>query len=171
MSTQQMVVVGDDCALEPGTSIAGRRGLAGTVLVHKVAGAAAEAGLSVSEVAAECRAAASRVGTMGVALSTCALPGEGPIPAPTPPSPVSRARARHRSCCSRAHQPRMDLHQPPVAAALCRMHCSCTPRAHGNRDGPGYSRRARCCGAGRKCCSGAVEASHHNACDMLVPLA
>lgn len=78
----QMVVVGDDCALEPGTSIAGRRGLAGTVFIHKVAGAAAEAGLSAAAVAAEARAAAARVGTMGVALSTCALPGDHrPIPA------------------------------------------------------------------------------------------
>lgn len=41
----------------------------------QVAGAAAEAGLSLSEVAAEAREAASRVGSMGVALSTCSLPG------------------------------------------------------------------------------------------------
>lgn len=31
----EMVIVGDDCAL-PGTGLAGRRGIAGTVLVHKV---------------------------------------------------------------------------------------------------------------------------------------
>jgi hypothetical protein len=31
-----MVIVGDDCALPPPRGIAGRRGLAGTILVHKV---------------------------------------------------------------------------------------------------------------------------------------
>lgn len=35
----EMVVVGDDCALPSGASAAGRRGLAGTLLVHKTAGA------------------------------------------------------------------------------------------------------------------------------------
>lgn len=53
-----------------------RRGLAGTLLVHKVAGAAAEAGLSLEEVLGEARAAAEAVGTMGVALSACTLPGK-----------------------------------------------------------------------------------------------
>lgn len=72
-----LVVVGDDCALpDRGLNIAGRRGVAGTVFVHKVAGAAAEAGASLSEVAAEARAAAAAVGTMGVALRTCTLPGQ-----------------------------------------------------------------------------------------------
>ena len=73
----ELVVVGDDCALaDRGLGIAGRRGVAGTVLVHKIAGAAAEAGLSLSEVAAEARAAAAAVGSMGVALRTCTLPGQ-----------------------------------------------------------------------------------------------
>lgn len=45
----EIVIVGDDCALI-GTDSAGRRGLAGTVLVHKIAGAAAESGLSLTEV-------------------------------------------------------------------------------------------------------------------------
>ncbi|XP_078440913.1 putative 3,4-dihydroxy-2-butanone kinase [Wolffia australiana] len=72
----EMVIVGDDCALPPPRGIAGRRGLAGTILVHKVAGAAAAAGLSLSEVTAEAKYAASVVGTMGVALSVCTLPGQ-----------------------------------------------------------------------------------------------
>ncbi|CAM9866339.1 unnamed protein product, partial [Choristocarpus tenellus] len=45
-----MHVVGDDCALSRGKGITGRRGVAGTVLVGKVAGAAAEAGMSLDEV-------------------------------------------------------------------------------------------------------------------------
>jgi len=32
----QTVIIGDDCALPPPRGIAGRRGLAGTILVHKV---------------------------------------------------------------------------------------------------------------------------------------
>ncbi|GAV58959.1 Dak1 domain-containing protein/Dak2 domain-containing protein [Cephalotus follicularis] len=72
----EIVIVGDDCALPPPRGIAGRRGLAGTILVHKVAGAAAAAGLSLAEVAAEAKRASEMVGTMGVALSVCTLPGQ-----------------------------------------------------------------------------------------------
>ncbi|XP_078170687.1 putative 3,4-dihydroxy-2-butanone kinase isoform X2 [Carex rostrata] len=72
----EMVIVGDDCALPPPRGIAGRRGLAGTILVHKVAGAAADAGLSLIEVAGEAKRAAELVGTMGIALSVCTLPGQ-----------------------------------------------------------------------------------------------
>ncbi|KAG6753795.1 hypothetical protein POTOM_041794 [Populus tomentosa] len=72
----ETVIVGDDCALPPPRGIAGRRGLAGTILVHKVAGAAADAGLSLDEVAAEAKRASEMVGTMGVALSVCTLPGQ-----------------------------------------------------------------------------------------------
>ena len=42
-----MVVVGDDCALVPVSEATGRRGLAGTLFVHKIAGAAAESGSSL----------------------------------------------------------------------------------------------------------------------------
>ncbi|KAL0853766.1 hypothetical protein Bca101_058918 [Brassica carinata] len=72
----ETVIVGDDCALPPPRGIAGRRGLAGTILVHKVAGAAAAAGLSLAEVAAEAKHASEMVGTMGVALTVCSLPGQ-----------------------------------------------------------------------------------------------
>ncbi|XP_068662021.1 putative 3,4-dihydroxy-2-butanone kinase [Aristolochia californica] len=72
----ETVIVGDDCALPPPRGIAGRRGLAGTILVHKVAGAVAAAGLSLAEVAAEARRVSELVGTMGVALSVCTLPGQ-----------------------------------------------------------------------------------------------
>ncbi|KAM0014072.1 putative phosphotransferase with an alcohol group as acceptor, FAD-AMP lyase (cyclizing) [Helianthus debilis subsp. tardiflorus] len=72
----EMVIVGDDCALPPPLGIAGRRGLAGTILVHKIAGAAAASGLSLSDVASEARHACGIVGTMGVALSVCTLPGQ-----------------------------------------------------------------------------------------------
>ncbi|XP_031406300.1 putative 3,4-dihydroxy-2-butanone kinase isoform X2 [Punica granatum] len=72
----ETVIVGDDCALPPRRGIVGRRGLAGTILVNKIAGAAAEAGLPLSDVAAEAKRASELVGTMGVALSVCTLPGQ-----------------------------------------------------------------------------------------------
>src|SRR5262249_40882170 len=66
----EVVVVADDVALAA-AGHAGRRGLAGTVLVHKIAGAVAAAGAPLAEVAAAARAAAAAVRTMGVALSPC----------------------------------------------------------------------------------------------------
>ncbi len=71
-----MVVVDDDVALGAGGG-AGRRGVAGTVLVHKVAGAAAAAGLDLDEVRREAEAAIAAVGTMGVALTPCTVPAAG----------------------------------------------------------------------------------------------
>lgn len=43
--------------------------------MRQVAGAAAAAGLSLADVAAEAKRASEMVGTMGVALSVCTLPG------------------------------------------------------------------------------------------------
>jgi dihydroxyacetone kinase len=71
-----MVVVDDDVALGAGGR-AGRRGIAGTVLVHKVAGAAAAAGLDLDGVKQEAEAAIAAVGTMGVALTACTVPAAG----------------------------------------------------------------------------------------------
>lgn len=73
----EIVVVDDDVALETGTETAGRRGIAGTVLVHKVAGAAAAASLDLAGVAAEAEAAVAALGSMGVALSPCIVPQAG----------------------------------------------------------------------------------------------
>ncbi|GBQ14337.1 dihydroxyacetone kinase subunit DhaK [Swaminathania salitolerans] len=64
----ELVIVGDDIAL-------GRtdraRGIAGTVLVHKIAGAAAEAGLPLETVAALAGRVASSLFSLGLALSDC----------------------------------------------------------------------------------------------------
>lgn len=73
----ELVVVADDAALADSDDHAGRRGLAGTVLVHKIAGAAAEAGQPLAEVARLARTAAASVATMGVALSGCTVPAAG----------------------------------------------------------------------------------------------
>ena len=73
----EMVVVGDDVALGEGNVDVGRRGIAGTIFVHKVAGAAAEAGLSLEEVREEAQAAADNLATMGIGLSPCTVPAAG----------------------------------------------------------------------------------------------
>jgi dihydroxyacetone kinase-like protein len=69
------VIVKDDVAVPDSTYSAGRRGIAGTVLIHKVAGAMAEAGASLAEVKRVAEKAISRVRTMGFSLSACILPG------------------------------------------------------------------------------------------------
>lgn len=73
----EIVVVADDVALRDTVPPERRRGIAGTVLVHKVAGAAAAEGLPLTEVAALARAAAAELGTMGVALGACTVPAAG----------------------------------------------------------------------------------------------
>ncbi|MCX5579435.1 dihydroxyacetone kinase subunit DhaL [Kaistia terrae] len=72
-----MVVVADDVALAENSETAGRRGIAGTVLVHKIAGAAAAEGLSLGAVKAEAERAITAIGSMGVALSACTVPAAG----------------------------------------------------------------------------------------------
>ncbi|MEA3083823.1 MAG: hypothetical protein QOC89_1520, partial [Paraburkholderia sp.] len=73
----EMVIVADDVALSASGDHAGRRGLAGTVLVHKIAGAAAAAGRPLAEVAQIARDVAASLGTMGVALTPCTVPAAG----------------------------------------------------------------------------------------------
>lgn len=70
----EIIVVADDVSLAAKVNRERRRGIAGTILVHKVAGAAAQAGKPIEEVARLARAAAADVGSMGVALQSCTLP-------------------------------------------------------------------------------------------------
>lgn len=72
-----MLVVGDDVALDNQGGQVGRRGIAGTVFIHKVAGAAAEAGLTLSQVKAEAERAAAGLFSMGLALGACTVPAAG----------------------------------------------------------------------------------------------
>jgi dihydroxyacetone kinase len=73
----EIVVVADDVALRNTVPRDRRRGIAGTVLIHKIAGAAAASGLGLAEVAVLARAAAGDLGTMGVALGACTVPAVG----------------------------------------------------------------------------------------------
>ncbi|MDR6641095.1 dihydroxyacetone kinase [Luteibacter sp. 1214] len=72
----EVVVVADDVALDDDHAV-GRRGIAGTVLVHKVAGAAAEAGLILAGVRDEAQAAIDAVVSMGLGLGSCTVPAAG----------------------------------------------------------------------------------------------
>jgi ATP-dependent dihydroxyacetone kinase len=73
----EVVIVADDVALRHTVEDRRRRGVAGTVLIHKIAGAAAARGLSLVQVAEVARKAADELGSMGVALSACTLPSVG----------------------------------------------------------------------------------------------
>ncbi|PAF21620.1 dihydroxyacetone kinase subunit DhaK [Terribacillus saccharophilus] len=72
------VKVDDDIAVEDSLYTVGRRGVAGVVLVHKVAGAAAAEGRDLQQVKAVAEKAASRTRSIGVALTSCTLPGGEP---------------------------------------------------------------------------------------------
>ncbi|MGM9472746.1 dihydroxyacetone kinase subunit DhaK [Pseudarthrobacter sp. YS3] len=71
------VLVNDDVAVEDSLYTAGRRGVGGTVLVEKIAGAAAERGDNLDAVAAIGDRVNRNVRTMGVALSACTVPHAG----------------------------------------------------------------------------------------------
>jgi dihydroxyacetone kinase-like protein len=71
------VITNDDVAVENSTYTTGRRGVAATLVVEKIVGAAAEAGTDL----VACRALGERVnrrcGSMGVALTSCTVPAAG----------------------------------------------------------------------------------------------
>ena len=123
----EMVIVADDVALAAtaDAEYAGRRGLAGTVFVHKVAGAAAEAEASLAEVAAEAREAAAALGTMGVALSPCTIPAAG--------SRGSRSAAMRSSWVLASMASRVSAgdrwSQPMHWSTACSTRSSTTPEA------------------------------------------
>ncbi|MFN0317818.1 MAG: dihydroxyacetone kinase subunit DhaK, partial [Burkholderiales bacterium] len=71
----EVVIVADDVSLRATVDPARRRGIAGTVLVHKIAGAAAAGRASLGEIARVAREAADDLGSMGVALGACTIPG------------------------------------------------------------------------------------------------
>jgi len=71
------VITCDDVAVENSTWTIGRRGVAGTVFVHKIAGARAEMGASLSEVQAAAQKVIDNVRTMGAAIRPCTVPAAG----------------------------------------------------------------------------------------------
>ena len=73
----EQVVVNDDVAVDNSLYTVGRRGVAGTVLVHKIAGAKAETGAGLSEVKAVAEKVIANVRTMGVAINPSTIPAAG----------------------------------------------------------------------------------------------
>lgn len=73
------IVVDDDIAVENSTYTVGRRGIAGTVLVHKMVGAAAEKGYSLEELEKLGNKVIGRTKTLGMALEPCMVPTTGKV--------------------------------------------------------------------------------------------
>jgi dihydroxyacetone kinase-like protein len=71
------VIVNDDVAVENSTYTTGRRGVAGTLVVEKVVGAAAERGEPLAALKALGDAVNGATASMGVALSSCTVPAAG----------------------------------------------------------------------------------------------
>jgi dihydroxyacetone kinase-like protein len=71
------VLVQDDVAVESSTYSTSRRGVAGTLVVEKIVGAAAEAGADLATCAALGQRVAGACGSMGVALTSCTVPAAG----------------------------------------------------------------------------------------------
>ncbi len=71
------VVINDDVAVENSTYTTGRRGVAGTLLVERIVGAAAELGQGLAELKAVGDAINRCTASMGVALSSCTVPAAG----------------------------------------------------------------------------------------------
>lgn len=83
MATEMMdrpcatVLVNDDVAVERSTHTTGRRGVAGTLIVEKIVGAAAEAGASLDQCKTLGDRVNSRTASMGVAFTSCTVPAAG----------------------------------------------------------------------------------------------
>ncbi len=71
------VVINDDVAVENSTYTTGRRGVAGTLLVERIVGAAAERGQGLAELKAVGDSVNRCTASMGVALSSCTVPAAG----------------------------------------------------------------------------------------------
>ena len=71
------VLIADDVAVEDSSFTVGRRGVAGTMIVEKIVGAAAEAGANLAELKSLGDDVAARTRSIGVALTSCIVPAAG----------------------------------------------------------------------------------------------
>ena len=71
------VVTNDDVAVEKSTYSVGRRGVAGTLVVEKIVGAAAEQGMDLKSCAQLGFEVNARTGSIGIALTSCTVPAAG----------------------------------------------------------------------------------------------
>ena len=108
------VIVNDDVAVKDSLYTTGRRGVAGTIFVHKIAGARAEEGASLAEVKACAESVIKNVRSMGMAIAPCTVPAPESTDSRSQKtksrsasaSMASRARAARR--CSRPTKRRRD---------------------------------------------------------------
>ena len=124
------VTVTDDIASAPLEQIGKRRGIAGDLTVFKIAGAAAEAGLSLDEVERLAIKANERTRSLGVAFDGCTLPGAG--------EPLFHVPAGQMSLGLGIHgEPGISEHPMPTASGLAELLVSRlladTPVRRGNR--------------------------------------
>ncbi|KGX87581.1 dihydroxyacetone kinase subunit DhaK [Pontibacillus litoralis] len=73
----EKVIVNDDVAVEDSSFTTGRRGIAGTIFVHKIAGAMAESGAPLQAVKQVAEKVVANVRSMGMALTPCTVPASG----------------------------------------------------------------------------------------------
>ncbi|MGH6960839.1 MAG: dihydroxyacetone kinase subunit DhaK [Dongiaceae bacterium] len=73
----ETVVTNDDVAVDNSTYSTGRRGVAGTLVVEKIVGAAAEAGADLAAIRKLGEQVNSRTRSMGIALTSCTVPAAG----------------------------------------------------------------------------------------------
>ncbi|QNE14778.1 dihydroxyacetone kinase family protein [Pseudarthrobacter sp. NBSH8] len=108
------VVVTDDIASAPADQLGKRRGIAGDLTVFKIAGAAAEAGLSLDEVERLALKANDRTRSLGVAFDGCTLPGAG--------EPLFHVPAGQMSLGLGIHgEPGISEHPMPTASELAEL--------------------------------------------------
>ncbi|MDU2480905.1 MAG: dihydroxyacetone kinase subunit DhaK [Klebsiella sp.] len=103
----EMLIVGDDISLPDNKQ---PRGIAGTILVHKVAGYFAERGFNLATVLREAQYAASHTASIGVALASCHLPQEADS-APRHQAGAPRHQAGHAELG-------MGIHGEPGASTI-----------------------------------------------------
>lgn len=108
------VLVTDDIASAPIDQLESRRGIAGDLTVFKVAGAAAEAGLTLDEVERLARKANYRTRSLGVAFDGCTLPGAD--------HPLFTVEPGHMSLGLGIHgEPGISDHPMPTASELAEL--------------------------------------------------
>lgn len=71
------VIMNDDVAVKDSLYTTGRRGVAGTIFIHKIAGAKAEEGASLEEVVRVAEKVIANTRTMGMSLTACTVPAAG----------------------------------------------------------------------------------------------
>ncbi|KAF8215609.1 dihydroxyacetone kinase [Mycena galopus ATCC 62051] len=102
----KFLVVGDDVAVgKTQGGIVGRRGLAGVVLVYKIAGALAAQGGTLDEVYSVAQWVAGRIGTIGVGLEHCHVPGTAPPSSSLSPTEIEIGLGIHNEAGNKRLSP------------------------------------------------------------------